>query len=197
VLSRAELLRRGARGGALLVASGTGVAVLAPSASAAVPDGDVAYLRLLVAAELLTADFASEALASGKLTGREAALVKQAQADDKAHYNGLSVLMNGAGQPPTLADDIDFSYPKQSYASQASILKLGWTLATLSLGAYLGAVENVQTPELRGPIGQIAANEAQHVAAFAQLLGRPVVGRPFAAALPIDAVSAALDRYES
>jgi hypothetical protein len=105
--------------------------------------------------------------------------------------------MNATGQPPAAADDIDFSYPKQSYASERSILKLGWTLSMLSLGAYVGAVEHLETPELRGPIGQIAANEAQHVSAFAHLLGRPVVGKAFATALPIDSVSAVLDRYES
>ena len=197
LLSRAELLRNGARGGALIVASGTGVAGLAPSARAAVPDGDLAYLRLLVAVELLTADFATQALAGKKLTGRASALVKHALGDDKAHYKGLASVQSGTGQPPAVADDIDFTYPKDAFARQASILRLGSTLSRLSLGAYLGAVEGLQTPEVRGPVAQIAANEAQHVSAYAQLLGRPVVGRAFASALPIDAVSAALDAYES
>ena len=197
VYSRTELLRNGARGGALLVASGTGVAALAPGARAAVPDGDLAYLRVLVALELLTADFATRALASRKLTGRASALVKQALGDDKAHYTGLASVQSGAGQPPAVADDIDFTYRKASYASQAAILGLGWTLSRLSLGAYLGAVEALQTPEVRGPVAQIAGNEAQHVSAYAQLLGRSVVGKAFATALPIDAVSTALDAYES
>jgi hypothetical protein len=106
-------------------------------------------------------------------------------------------VQRGTGQLPAVADDIDFAYPKDGYASQASILKLGWTLSRLSLGAYLGAVEGLQTPEVRGPVAQIAGNEAQHVSAYAQLLGRPVVGKAFAPALAIDAVSAALDAYES
>jgi hypothetical protein len=188
-LTRTELLR----GGAFLIAAGA----LPSKADAAVPDGDVTYLRLLVAAELLAADFDTQALTSGKLTRPASAVLKQIRADDAAHYSGLSSLMNATGQPPAAADDIDFSYPKQSYASERSILKLGWTLSTLSLGAYLGAVEHLETPELRGPIGQIAANEAQHVSAFAHLLGRPVVGKAFASALAIDSVSAELDRYES
>ncbi len=190
---RARLLR----GGALVVASAAGVGALVRPARAAVPDGDLAYLRLLVAAELLTADFAAQAVASKQLEGRAAALVRRAAADDAAHYKGLSALMNGAGQPPAVADDIDFAYPKGSYASQASLLRLGRTLATLSLGAYLGAAESLETAALRGPVAQIAANEAQHVSAYALLLGRPLVGKAFAPALPIDAVSAALDRYES
>ena len=55
----------------------------------------------------------------------------------------------------------------------------------------------MQTPRLRLPLGQIAANEAQQVGALAQLLGRPLIGGAFAAALQIDAVSAALDEFES
>jgi hypothetical protein len=98
---------------------------------------------------------------------------------------------------PATAGDIDFSYPARSFASEHAALALGAQLATLALGAYLGAVAQVETPQLRLPIGQIAANEAQHVSALAQLLGRPLVGRAFAPALPIGAVSTQLDRYES
>src|SRR4029077_20615840 len=68
VLSRAELLRRGIGGGAMLAASGAGFAAFArPAGALTVPDGDVAYLRVLVAAELLKAEFHTQAPASGKL----------------------------------------------------------------------------------------------------------------------------------
>jgi len=197
-LSRADLLRRGAGGGALLLVSGTGLAALAsPAGAATIPDGDFAYLRLLIAAELLKIDHATQALGSGKLSGDAAALVKQLLADDNAHYNGLAALMNNAGQTPATADDINFSYPKGAYASSASVLKLGRTLSTLSLGAYLGAIENVQTPGLRLPLGQIAANEAQHLSGYAPLLGKAPVGSAFAAALTMPEVSDALNAYES
>ena len=77
------------------------------------------------------------------------------------------------------------------------MLKLASSIETLSLGAYLGAVENIQTPQLRLPIGQIAANEAQHVGALAVAAGKPIIGRAFAPRSQIDAVSSALDAYES
>ena len=69
--------------------------------------------------------------------------------------------------------------------------------ATLALGAYLGAIENVQTPAARLALAQIAANEAQQLSALGPVAGRPTIGKAFAAALSIDAVSAALDEYES
>jgi hypothetical protein len=192
-MNRADLLRRGVGGGAALV----GLGVLAAPASAAVPDVDLAYLRLLVAAELLKADFATQAVSTGKLPAAWAALVKRMHADDNAHYTGLAALMNSAGQPPATAGDIDFSYPHGSFATKHSTMTLASKLTSLALGAYLGALENVQTSTIRLPLGQIAANEAQQQSALAPAVGRPVIGSAYAGALDIDVVSAALDEYES
>jgi hypothetical protein len=186
------------RAGLLVLASGAVLGSLAPGAAAdAVPAGDLAYLRLLIATELLAADFQDTALAGGKLSARSTRVLKQMRADEDAHYRGLAALMNGLGQTPASADDIDFSYPSGSFASEGSIVKLAAELEDLSLGAYLGAVENVQTPQLRLPIGQIAANEAQHVSALAPWSGRSAIGPAFGPSLQIAAVSAALDTYES
>ena len=193
-ISRSALLRRG---GAALLASAAGASWLATDAGAAAPDGDLAYLRLLIGVELLAADFQTQASASGKLGAAAAGALKKMRGDEEAHYAGLAQLVTAAGQVPATGADIDFSYPKRTFGSQASILHLAWSIETLSLGAYLGAVENVQTPEIRLPIGQIGANEAQHVSALAAELGRPTIGHAFAPSLSIDDVSAALDRYES
>jgi ferritin-like protein len=193
-LRRDQLLRRAAVAGSavLLPLSATGRAE-----AAAPPDNDLAYVRLLVAAELLAADVQAKARASAKLTRRSKAVLEKMAVDEKGHYAKLAQLLTAAGQPATGPGDIDFSYPKRSFGSQPSILRLAAEIETLVLGAYLGAVENVETAELRLPIGQIAANEAQHVGAVASLRGRAVIGRAFAPALQIDAASAALDRYES
>ncbi len=196
--SRAGLLRRGAAGGGVLLLSGSAVSALAGSAAAAtISDNDLSNLRMLIGAELLEIDFQTQALASGKLDSASTALLKEMRADEDAHYRGLVSLMEGAGQVPATADDITFTYPRGSYDSQAAIMKLADTLEDLTLGAYLGAVQNVQAPQLRLPIGQIAANEAQHVSALAVDAGRPPIGSAFAPSLQIDAVTAVLDDYET
>ena len=191
-------MRRGAAGGGALLLSGSAVSALASSAAAAtISDNDLSYLRVLIGAELLDIDFQTQALASGKLDSASSALFKQMLGDENAHYRGLSNLMTGAGQVPATSDDITFTYPKGSFDSQASIMKLAASLEELTLGGYLGAVQNLQAPQLRLPIGQIAANEAQHVSALAVSAGRPAIGSAFAPSLQIDAVSAALDDYET
>jgi rubrerythrin len=199
-ISRADLLRRGVVGGGVLLASASGLAAVAPVAAAdtPAPDSDLAYLRLLIAAELLAADFQTRALTGGKLRRNGAhGLFHRIRADEKAHYTKLAGLLTAAGQTPATSDDIDFSYPKGSFKSQASIVRLAGRLEHLMVGAYVGAIESVETPELRRPIGQIAANEAQHQGAFAALGGGPVVGKAFAPGLQMGAVSDVLDEFES
>jgi hypothetical protein len=192
-MNRAGLLRSGVGGGVALI----GLGVWAGPAGATVPDVDLSYLRLLVGAELLKADFATRAVAKGTLAAPAAGIVRRMHAADNAHYTGLAALMNDAGQPPATAADIDFSYPRGSFTSARATALLAWKLTSLALGAYLGALENVQTPSIRLPLGQIAANEAQQLSALAPLVGRRAIGGAFAAALPIDVVSSSLDGYES
>lgn len=197
-LSRDQLLRRAALAGGTVALPSSLLSALPSRADAAAPsDNDLAYLRLLVAAELLAADVHARALASAKFSRRSKAVIKKMAADERAHYARLAQLLTAAGQPAATARDIDFSYPKGSFASQPSILKLASEIELLVLGAYVGAIENVEAAESRLPLGQIAANEAQHVGALAALRGHAVIGRAFAASLQIDEASAALDRFES
>ena len=197
-MSRTGLLRRGAVGTGALLVSSSGLSAFAGVASAAtLPDADLAYLRLLIAAELLAVDFQTKALASGKLRRAAASLARRIRADENAHYAALSNLMVAAGQTPVTADDIDFAYAKGSFRSQSSIVKLAGRLEHLMVGAYVGANASVEAPELRLLIGQIATNEARHAGALAALAGRATVGEPFAPPLPIAAVSRALDEFES
>ena len=197
-LSRQALLRLGTAGGAALLLPGGASALSARApATDTPPDGDLAYLRLLIGAELLAIDFQTHALAAKRRPGSLAATITRSLADDRAHYATLARLLQDAGQSPATRGDVNFTYPRGSFASPASIARLGLRIETLLLGAYLGAIENVETPALRLPIGQIAANEAQHVSALAPAAGRLRIGPAFPAALTMSAVSTRLDAYES
>ena len=190
-LSRKRLLGVGVAGGAALILP-RGVA----HAAASPPDADLAYLRLLIGAELLALDFQTRALAARKL-GPAASIFKRSLTDERAHYATLAQLMRDTGQTPATSADVDFTYPRGGFASPVAIARLGWRVESLLLGAYLGAIGNVETAELRLPIGQIAANEAQHLSAIAPLIGRKPVGRAFPQALAIGAASNQLDAFES
>lgn len=197
-LTRADVLSRGARAGLALTLGGAALTRLTADASAApLPDDDLAYVRLLVAAELLAIDFYSRAIASSRIAGSALAGMKHALANEKVHYRSLSTVLAGAGQAAATSDDIDFTYPRRTFSSAASIGKLGIELETMLAGAYLGAVAGLRSDTLRQPFAQVAANEAQHLSVLSgRWLGRPL-GKAFVPSSTMEEVSDALDAFES
>jgi hypothetical protein len=198
-VSRGQLISRGAKGGAALFLAASVGGSLVESAAAAdtVPDSDLAYARLLVGAELLGLDFYPRAIASKRLRGDALGSLKRARLNEREHYNKMSSILSGAGQTPAVASDFDFSYPKGAFASKSSIAKLGVRLEAAFLGAYLGAVEGLQTNALKQPVAQIAANEAEHLSFFMRLSGRSPIGIALPRPLTIGEASNALDVFTS
>jgi hypothetical protein len=197
-LSRAQLFSRGAKGGTVLLIAGSAIGLLADSAAAdTISDADLAYARLLVAAELLAADFYTQAIASKQISGDALRYLQRALFNEQEHYTSVSGILSGAGQPPAVAEDFDFLYPKATFGSQASIVKLGVALETAFLGAYLGAVGALQLSALKQPVARIAASEAEHLSVFTRLSGGDPVGVSFPDALTIDEASSALDAFTS
>ena len=105
--------------------------------------------------------------------------------------------MTAAGQTPATADDIDFSYPKGTFAGRSSALRFARKLEQLLVGAYIDAAANVQTPAYRQSMAQILVHEAQHRSALAALQRQPLIGTALPAAVPMDEMSNFLDLYES
>ena len=198
VFSRAQLFSRGVKTGASVLLAGSAGGFLAGSAAAdVIPDVDLAYARLLVGAELLAADFYGQAIASKQFSGEAVRYLKRALFNEQEHYTSVSGILSGAGQTPATAADFDFAYPKNAFGSAGSIAKLGVTLETTFLGAYLGAVDALQTNALKQPAARIAASEAEHLGVFARMSGGDPVGVSFPDALTIGDASNALDAYTS
>lgn len=173
-------------------------AVLAPSALADAPaDADLAQARLLVAVELLLADFYARALKAARFAAPGHDDLRRALFNETEHLATVSGILTGAGQTPATAADIDFSYPAGAFDSRGSIARLALELERLALGAYLGAVAAVQAQSLKLPLAQIAACEAQHVSVFAAEATGHALGGSFGEPLSIDDASNALGRYTS
>jgi hypothetical protein len=197
-LSRTQLFSRGAKAGAAVIVAGSFAGSFVRSASAAaIPDADLAYARLLVGVELLALDFYTKATAAKQLGPDATKIVKRAFFNEQEHYAAVSGVLIGAAQTAAAPADFDFAYPAQTFDSEGSIVKLAVELETTFLGAYLGAVDALQTAALKLPVARIAASEAQHVGAFTELEGRDPFGLSFPNALTIDQASSALDAYTS
>ena len=176
--------------GAALLTAGSATGLLAGAASAdVIPDDDLAYARLLVAAELLSADFYARAVASKRFDGKAQTSLRRARFNEREHYRSVAGILSGAGQAPAVAADFDLSYPK----GRTAIAKLGVTLET----TFLGAVGALQTSALKQPLARIAASEAEHLGVLTQLAGGTPFGLSFPEALTIEEASDALDTYTS
>jgi hypothetical protein len=171
---------------------------LAPSALADPPaDADLAQARLLLALELLLADFYGRALKAQRFGAPGDDALKRALFNETEHLAAVSGILSGAGQTPATAGDIDFSYPAKAFTSRGTIAQLALELERLALGAYLGAVAAIQATSLRLPLAQIAACEAQHVSVFAAEVTGHGLGGSFGEPLSIDQASNQLGRYTS
>jgi hypothetical protein len=196
-LTRAQLLRRGGAGAAVLV-GGAALGPLVENAAAdPIPAADIAYVRLLVGAELLASDFYTQAIAASNTSGAVTGYLKRAYFNEQEHYQSVAGIVSGTGNTPTPAtsSDIDFTYPKGTFASEASITKFALQLENLVLGSYLGALGGITTNSFKTGLGMIAACEAQHASYFSTATGSKAFDLSFPTALTIDQASDALGAY--
>ena len=172
-------------------------AAVAPSAAlaAAPSDADLANARLLVVVELLLLDFYARAAKAGRFGVRGRDALARARFNEQEHLASVSLVLTNAGQTPATADDIDFTYPKDAFASLGKTAAVGRDLERLAAGAYLGAVDSAVDRTLALPLARIAASEAQHLAVFQQEATGHALGPSFPEALTIQAASDALAGY--
>src|SRR5947209_4946208 len=101
IITRSKLLS----GGAAVLAFG---ALSREATADTLPDADAAYLRLLIAAELLAIDFYGQATRAAFFRRPLSGHLKQALADEQQHYASLSQLLTETGGIPLGAGDVDF-----------------------------------------------------------------------------------------
>lgn len=167
---------------------------LAPAARAAAPSElDLAVARFAVGAEILAAEFYRRAIASKKFVGDGLTYLRRALVNEQEHLAAVSQIITGAGEVPSTADDFDITFPKASFASRASIAKLGVTLETVLVGAYLGAVDEFAPGDLKTTAARIAANEAEHLS----VLSARRIGGSLPAPIDYATASGVLDAYLS
>jgi rubrerythrin len=199
-------LSSGVRGGAVvavgamtagLLAERAGATTARSNASGPLADLDLALARLAVGAEILAVEFYTRAIASKKLSAAETDDLERALFNEQEHLQAVSEILSGAGQTPSTADDFTITFQKGAFDSAGSIAKLGVTLETAFVGAYLGAVDAFGPADLKTTAARIAASESQHLSLFSGLASNRPVGLSFPAPLDYETTSDFLDSYLS
>ena len=161
--SRGEFLSLGMKGGLALVAGGSLLGVAAGPALGQA-SGDVAIAKLAATAELLAIDVYGRAIKTGFFKDDVLAYMEAARQNEQDHYDALANVLGSAAPK-----GVKFRYPAGTFASAKTIAKTGVALETAFVGAYLGAVEALESNDLKAVAGQIGANEAQHLTTFKRL----------------------------
>jgi hypothetical protein len=134
-------------------------------------DADIA--KLAATAELLAIDFYTHAISSNQLKGDELSYLVGAKANEIAHYDALKGVLKSATPA-----GLKFTYPMGSFASRASIGKLGEALETAFVGAYMGAVGALQSNALKSVAAEIGACESRHLSVLTNIAQNAIVPAP-------------------
>jgi hypothetical protein len=194
-LSRAQFVARGLKGGVALVAGGAVLAAAAPALGGedaepgGPPEEDLAIVRLAASAELLAEAFYTRAIDRRKLVKERRSYLVAARRNEREHYTALAAVL-GAASP--LADDFQFAFAAGTFETVPATAKVGVTLETALVGAYVGAVAALQTADYRNLASQIAASEAMHLSVLSEIWNGAAIGPAFPAGLSVEQATDAL-----
>jgi hypothetical protein len=176
-MNRSQFLRRSAKSGLVLVGAGSVLASVEGAAFAQSGNSDLDTAQAAFIAESLAVYTYSAALTlkdkKGRkfFTGGAAEYLRAALKNEKDHVKALTGVIKQAGG--TVPSGLEFQIPPSAVSTPQKVLKLGLTLETAFVRAYVGAVGTLNDPALRLAAAGIAANEASHQGFFAGQLGGP------------------------
>jgi rubrerythrin len=131
--------------------------------------GDLGILGYALTLEYLEAQFYSDAVKSGKLSGNVLAVAKQFGSEESEHVKAFEATIKklGGKLPPKPTG-------KFPLKNQKSILVLAASVENLGAAAYLGQAGNIENKEVLGAALSIHTVEARHAAVLNQVTGMDI-----------------------
>lgn len=157
--------------GALAAGAAYGGAAVAPFVSRALAQsagGDTAIVNFALTLEYVESAFYKAALANAKLSGAVKSLATQIGANEQAHVQALSNLIDQSGGSAAQAPTTSFP----GLRNQASFLRLAATLEETGVSAYNGALPRVGSSDVLTALASIVQTEARHAAAIHDAAGQ-------------------------
>lgn len=176
------------KGAAAVGVGATFVAVTggAGQAFAGEAPSDLDILNYALTLEYLEADFYTQGVSGGVLSGRELELVVPIRDHEQEHVTALFGTVQQLGGTPV--EKPMFVYPDGTFTDRDTFLATASTFEELGITAYHGQLENVQSPEILGAAASIAGVESRHAAILADLNGGNPFPAPFEARRTMDEV---------
>ena len=174
-----SLTRREALGGALAatVLASCGGGDPRPSTGPA-PGSGAALLGSLLALE--RAAIAAFGACAEQLNGRALEEVRAIRAQERGHARRLEELIRGlGGEPPPGRSEEEYAREFPLLESAADALRFGEDLKEREVRAYLEALTELPSADLRTQASRIGADEGTHLGAIRVLRGLPAAQGPF------------------
>ena len=176
----------------------------ASGGSSADAKGDLEILNYALTLEYLETEFYTQVIDSGIVKDKSLAdLAKALQEAEQAHVDALTKTIESLGGKPVEAPATKFEPVLEKGLD--TVLQTAATVENLGAAAYLGQAGRIKSPEILAAALSIHSVEARHAAGLNQLVGRGFTGAnalegsipdgPFAAAMDMDAVLAAVKPY--
>jgi hypothetical protein len=174
---RRSFFMRAAGGGLALVAGGIVAACgSSPSTAKEAPklskaeDADLEILNLALTAEYLAVDAYTRATGSRQFSGIAQSTMLTFKQQEQQHVDALISAIKGMDGTP--AEKPRFTYPSGTFSSPASIISLALAAEAAFVGAYLGVIPQLSTPDLKQSAATIGFTEGEHrvtIRALAQM----------------------------
>jgi len=187
-LSRRSLLRGVIGAAALAAAPLSGIAVFESQALAANLPDDFAILNFALTLEHLEDVAYRQAIASGKMTGKNQQYVQMFGKQEHQHVVLLTGALQQAGKMP-VAEQAHYNFP--AYTDEHTIIDFLRVLEETGVGAYSGAAQFIKDKGILTIAGGIQQVEARHTAILRRQDGMAPVPNAFEKALTPDMVLAA------
>jgi hypothetical protein len=170
-VSRRTLLK-GAVGAAIALTPVSAALVARTEALAADLPDDIAILNFALTLEHLEARAYRDALASGKLSGKNAAYAQAYGAQEAAHVALLMQAITQAGQTPVSAQ-ATYNFP--AFTDEQAVVGFLRVLEETGVAAYNGAARFIKDKGILAVAGGINQVEARHAAILRRQDGMPPV----------------------
>ena len=139
--------------------------------AADLPD-DIAILNFALTLEHLEARAYRDAIASGKLSGKNLAYAQAYGKQEAEHVTLLTQAISQAGKTPVM-EQATYNFP--AFTDEKAIISFLRLLEDTGVGAYNGAARYIKDPAILAVAGGIVQVEARHAAILRRQDGLPPV----------------------